>query len=128
MNRLENAVMVVVILLAPVGLIYGWFFALSRMETESPSWRNRISIAALSLISLVAFLWPFMRALAPRVDWSTGGGEHDLALWIASWNKLALRMLLAALVLGLMGRPRLIIPILFASVGMAFFWVMSYVP
>ena len=48
--------------------------------------------------------------------------------WVDAWGRAALRILLAALVLSLLGRPRLVLPIVFACVGTALFWIFSNIP
>ena len=124
-SKVENAISIVLILLAPCALVYGWFFISRRMATEAASWRNRISVLSLSLISFVALLWPVMMGLALRANGKGIGVDEQ---WIEAWHKLILRTLLAALILGFLGRPRLILPIAVASIGTAMFWILSTMP
>ena len=114
-----NTIGIVLILLAPVGLVYSWFFYSTRMKKEPTGWRKRVTLLALALVSLVVLLWPVMVALAPRAD--------DVG-WIESWHRPIFRTLVVALVLGLFGRPRLILPIAVACVGTAAFWMVSTMP
>jgi hypothetical protein len=48
--------------------------------------------------------------------------------WIEAWHKPILPTLLAALILGFFGRPRLIVPIIIACAGMSLFWIISTIP
>jgi hypothetical protein len=123
-----NAVVVVVVLLAAAGLVYSWFFYSTRMKKEQPGWRTRTTLVSLLLVSLVVLLWPVMVVLAPRADWASGGGVGHQIEWIEAWHKPVLRSLLVAFVLGLFGRPRLILPIAVACVGTALFWLASTAP
>jgi hypothetical protein len=92
----------------PAALIYGWIFYLTRMRTEPASWRNRSTLLSLTLVSLVALLWPVMLVLIPRADWERGIGVAHQIDWIESWHRPVLRTLLLALVLGALGRPALL--------------------
>jgi hypothetical protein len=114
-----NTVGIVLVLLAPVGLVYSWCFYLTRMKKEQTGWRKRVTLLSLALVSLVVLLWPVMVALTRRAD--------DVG-WIESWHRPIFRTLVVALVLGLFGRPRLILPIAAACVGTAVFWMVSTMP
>jgi hypothetical protein len=123
-----NFIATVIVLLAPAGLIYGWFHYLTRMREEPACWRNRTTLLSLALVSLVALLWPVMAALVPRADWGSGVGVSHQVEWVEAWHKPIFRTLVVALVLGLVGRPRLIGPIAVACVGTALFWLFSTMP
>ena len=49
MSNLPTAVGTVLVLLAPVGLIYSWHFFMTR---KSSGWRGRVSLISLWIISL----------------------------------------------------------------------------
>jgi len=119
MMLVGNTVGVVLILLAPVGLVYSWWFYLTRMKKEHTGWRKRITLLSIVLVSLVVLAWPVMVVLAPTAV--------DVG-WIESWHRPIFRTLVLALVLGLFGRPRLIVPIAVACVGTAVFWMVSTMP
>jgi hypothetical protein len=124
-----NLVATILILLAPVGLIYGWVFYSTRMKAEARSWRKRATLLSLILVSLVIVLWPVtMVVLVPRADWLSGAGVGHQVRWMEAWERGAFRALVVALVLGLFGRPRLILPIAVACVGTALFWSFSTIP
>ncbi len=124
MRAVGDTIGLVLILLAPVGLAYSWFFYLTRMKKEPTGWRKGVTLLSLALVSLMALLWLVMVALAPRA----GGGVGVSQDWIESWHRPVFRTLLAALVLGLFGRPRLILPIAVACIGTAVFWMVSTMP
>lgn len=128
MSWWENAITTAVILLAPVGIVYGWFFCATRIRREDASWRNRASVASLSLVSLVAVLWLVMFGFMPHADWGTGAGVSYQMEWVEAWHKPVLRTLLAAMTLGLFGRARLILPIVAGGVGIGLFWIVSTAP
>jgi hypothetical protein len=115
------------ILLAPVGLLYGWFFYWTRMRHEPRSWRDRVSVVALGLASLAILLWPVMAMLAARTDWGGSAGV-DQVEWVEAWHRPIFRTLLAAFVLCFFGRPRLILPIAVGCIGAAMFWLFSTMP
>ncbi|HYM76920.1 MAG TPA: hypothetical protein VE377_13160 [Candidatus Dormibacteraeota bacterium] len=124
----ENIVDTVLILLAPIGMLYAWLFFLMRMRHEPGNWRNRISMVSLVLIFLAALSWLIMASLMPRADWGSGIGVGLQAEWVEAWHRPIFRTLLAALVLCLFGRPRLILPLAVACIGTALFWLFSTMP
>ena len=119
-----NDVGPIFVLLAPVGLIYSWVFYLTRMRGEPAGWRSRATLLSLVLVSLAVLLWPAMMVLVPGADWRIGKGVgHEV-----QWARFAFGLSLMALVLGLFGRPRLILPITLACIGTGVFWIMSTLP
>lgn len=128
MMAVENTIAVVIVLLVPVALLYCWFFYWTRMRLGPPTWRSRATLVSLTLLSLVVLLWPAMALLMPRADWGSGLGVSHQAEWVEAWHRPILRTLLVALIVGLFGRPRLILPIGVACVGAAIFWVTSTMP
>jgi hypothetical protein len=86
-------------------------------------------LLSLSLVSLVIVLWPVsMVVLMPKAEWVSGAGVGHQVRWMEAWESGAFRALVVALVLGLFGRPRLILPIAVACVGTALFWRFSTIP
>jgi tetratricopeptide (TPR) repeat protein len=65
-------------------------------------------MSSLALASLAVLLWPVMVMLMPRADWGSGVGLGRQFQWVESWHRPILRSLLAALLLCLFGRRRLI--------------------
>jgi hypothetical protein len=123
-----NLFATMLILLAPAGLAYGWFFYSTRMKADPWNWCKRLTLLSLVLVSLVIVLWPVSRVLMPRGDWASGAGIGRQVRWVESWDKGAIRVLAVTLVLSLFGRPRLILPIAVACIGTALFWWFSTIP
>src|SRR5262249_55922308 len=123
-----NIIPTIVVLLAPVGLIYGWYFFFARMWKVETGWRSHVTLVTLILISVVVVMWPIARITAPEVNWHTWVGAGAYMHWVGAWEKVSVRILLASLVLSFFGRPRLILPISFACVGIGLFWISSDIP
>jgi len=94
-----------------------------RAILEDPkSWRNRVSLAALGLLTLFGLLWLPIAGYASGSD-SLAGAEVGARIdQFEAWAKFAGRGSAVALVLSLFGRPQLIAPIVIACIGTAFFW------
>jgi hypothetical protein len=100
---------------------YSWFVLLRMSSDKSLLWRDRISLLALIIASGAVLLRFVMPAF-----WGTDfGGQVRIA---DAWAKVSVRMCAAALVLGLAGRPRFIVPLVVACLATAGFWVMSTIP
>jgi hypothetical protein len=125
MSTFENATVTVIVLLAPVGLVYGWYFYFVTMSKEPLGWRKWVTVADLGLLSVAMVMWPVARVTAPEVNWQTWAGAGTYMHWVDAWERAALRILLAALALSLFARPRLIVPMVVASVGIGLFWIFS---
>jgi hypothetical protein len=123
--EIEGDVAAIIALLAPVGLIYSWYFYLVKIRKEPAGWRNRMSLLSLALGSLGALLWPVTMMFAPKADWTSYVGVARQVEFVESWEKIGVRTLLVAFVLCFFGRPRLIAPIAIACVGTALFWLFT---
>ena len=128
MNTFENAIATVIVLLAPVGLAYAWYFYLVTMSKELWGWRKWVTVVDLGLASVAIVMWPVARVTAPEVNWQTWAGAGAYMHWVDSWERVALRISLAALALSLFARPRLVVPMVMASVGTGLFWIFSNIP
>jgi hypothetical protein len=126
--QIEGDIAAFIALLAPVGLIYGWHFYLTKIRREPATWRNRISTSSMVLASLGALLWPVTMILAPKADWRTYVGMAQQVQFVELWEKVAVRTLLVAFVLCFFGRPRLIVPTAVACIGTTLFWLFSTMP
>ena len=62
------------------------------------------------------FVLAVMMAFGPGADWRSGART----LWINSWDRTAFRTLFAALVMAVFRKPRLILPVVVACMGIAF--------
>ena len=128
MSTFENAILTVIVLLAPFGLAYGWYFCLVTMSKELSDWRKWVTAVDLGLVSMAVVMWPVARVTAPEVNWQTWAGAGAYMHWVDAWGRVALRILLAALALSLFARPRLVVPMVVASVGTGLFWIFSNIP
>lgn len=104
-----------------IGFAYAWFSLLKTSADKSFAWRDWISMGAIGLASLAVVLRFVMPAF-----WGTEFGMQVRAA--QAWTRVSLRICAVALILGLVGRPRLVVPIVFACFGTALFWVMSTIP
>jgi hypothetical protein len=120
-----NVVATIFVLLAPVALIYGWVCFFTPVGEEPFGWRKGATLVSLVLASVVILLWPVMMVLMPGADWRSGVGVGEQVQWVSFWVRTVFRSLLAALILGLMGRPRLILPIVVGCVGTGLLWLFS---
>jgi uncharacterized membrane protein len=119
----ENIVATIVVLLAPASLIYCWWVYWMKMSGDRADWRGRFTLISMTLVSLVMVSWPTHVLFMPRI-----GSRLEQFRWVAVREVGAVAALLVALFLGLFGRPRLILPITLACMGIAIFWVMSTIP
>jgi hypothetical protein len=127
-STLENAISILLVLLGAGSFLYCWFYCFKRMSWKSMGWRDRVTVLSLLLVSLTVLLWPLTRITMPTADWRSGAGVGEQMRWVAGGEKVALRTLLAALILSLCGRPRLILPLVLACVGTGLFWIFSTIP
>jgi hypothetical protein len=123
-----NFIATIVVLSAPVMLIYGWICYFTPRSQEPVGWRGRATLLSLVLVSLAASLWLLMELRMPGADWRTGTGVGHQVAWVYAHARVALYALLVALVLSLFGRPRLILPIVVACIGTGLFWLFSTMP
>ena len=98
MRATENIIVTVLVLLAPVGFVYSWYFYVTRMPWNSSGWRGRVTLVSLMLLSFTVLLWPINRMTMPAADWSSGIGVGQQARWVDAGERVALRVFLAALV------------------------------
>lgn len=112
----------IILLLGPVGLIYGWYDYVTSVRKAHSSWRKRFSLISLGLVSLSILLWLLMVVLVPKADWSTNVGVAEQLAFVYSFASFGLGILLFGFVLSLLGRRRLIVPIVVSCVGIALFW------
>lgn len=123
-----NLILTVLVLLAPVGLIYGWVCYFTPIPTEPTGWRSRATLLSLTLVSLAGLLWLFTMINPPDANWATGAGVGHQLAWVYARARFGLAGLLLAFLISLFGRPRLILPITVACVGAGVFWIVSTMP
>ncbi len=128
MNGISNTIATILVLLAPFGFVYSWYFYFTKMPWKSSGWRGRLTLVSLMLLSLAILLWPINRMTMPAADWSSGVGVGQQVRWVDAGERVGLRVLLAAFVMSFFGRPRLILPIVLACVGTGLFWIFTNMP
>ena len=123
-----NVVATILVLLAPVALIYGWVCYFTPGSAEPVGWRGRATLLALTLASAAVLLWLVTMLNLPEADWRSGNGVARQIAWEYARARAGLYALLAALVVCLVGRPRLILPIVVGCVGAGMLWLFSTMP
>jgi hypothetical protein len=123
-----NIVVTILVLLAPVGLIYGWVCYFTPTDEEPRGWRGRATLLSLVLVSLAVGLRLTTMLHMPSADWQSGAGVGYQVAWVYARARVALYALLAAFVICFFGRPRLILPIATACIGTGLFWLFSTMP
>jgi hypothetical protein len=110
------------IVLTPFAWGTACWFALKAIALDRKNWRNKVSVTALGITTLAGLLSlpaGFYSAHSP------GTGKFRT---IDEWTAVAVVMCGLALVLSLLGRPKLIIPIALACMGTASFWIGTTIP
>ncbi|MGA2346934.1 MAG: hypothetical protein ABSF93_13065 [Candidatus Sulfotelmatobacter sp.] len=120
-----NVVAIILVIFAPVALIYGWVCFFTPVGEERFGWRKGATLLSLVLASVVIVLWPVLMVSMPGADWRSGAGVAEQTQWISFWVRTVFRALLAALILGLIGRPRLIFPIVVGCIGTGLLWLFT---
>ena len=121
MSNLEQALILGTCFAGLAGFGYSSYFLLKVSGTTGLRWREWISLSAILLVTVAGLFRLVMPAF-----WGTDFGSQVRVA--ETCTKVSVRICTAALVLGVLGRPRLIVPIALASIGTATFWVMSTIP
>jgi hypothetical protein len=124
----ENIISSALVLLAPICLVYCWYFYIKHMPWRSLGWRGRVTLGSLVLLSFAIVLWPIDRMTMPAANWGSGVGVGAQMRWAEAGERVASKVLLVAFVLSLFGRPRLILPLVLGCVGTEAFWIFSNMP
>lgn len=107
-------------LLAPIFLVWGWVQYI-RIPNHS-SWRLHASVVGLSAPLLSVVLGVADRMLAHPI---IGPNSFTPAPHLSA---AVVRIPILGMLIGLAGRPRLIVPIVWASVGTVLFWYGTTLP
>jgi hypothetical protein len=107
-------------LIAPLILLWGWITYL-RIPTRS-DWRSRVTLAGLSAPLLSVGLWIATLFLARIEGWHTSHPAIQRLITLGVWIPII------GMLVGLAGRPRLILAIIPASVATVFFWYGTTLP
>jgi len=122
---MEWSIITAIGLTAPFILAWGWVRYL-RVRNRS-DWRSRASLIGLSAPLLSGAVWAGMLVLAPILAWGYKPGtppppllEHLIA--VGAWIPII------GMLVGLAGRPILILAIVPASIGTVLFWYATTLP
>src|SRR5438874_10767865 len=111
------------VIFAPFAWGTSCWFGLKAITEEPKSWRNRVSICSLTIVTLAGLLWlPAALFLAHKRSGSNFFGTAH------GWAAMAILICACALVLSLFGKPRLVTPIVFTCLGTASFWFGTTIP
>ncbi len=109
-------------LLTPVAWFTSWWFGLKAIADDGKSWRNRVSLAALGIVTLTGLLWLPAMMIAVSHPPSHNARTAD------EFAGVAVLVCGLALILSFVGRPRLIAPIVLTCLGTASFWIGTTIP
>jgi hypothetical protein len=112
----------ILIILTPFAWGTACWFSFKATAQDRKSWRNRLSLVALSIVTLVGLLWLPAGFIAAR---DPGTGKFRI---IDEWTAVAEVICGCALILSLFGRPKLIIPIALTCLGAGAFWIGTTIP
>ena len=76
------------------------------------------------MIVVVVILWPIMAVFAPGGAYSTEWWDRA-TMYIETWRKIVFKICALGLLASLFGRPRTIVPIIVAAIGVALFWLFT---
>jgi hypothetical protein len=107
-------------LTSPLILLWGWvrYF---RFPTRS-DWRSRASLIGLAAPVLSLVVWGIMLLLARGNGWHTSSPAVDHATTLGVWIPIV------GMLVGLTGRPILILAIVPSSIGTVLFWYSTTLP
>jgi hypothetical protein len=109
---------------APVSIIYSWYYFLKRMLPTKRSWRDYMSVAATFLITIVAIAWiPCITYLRSEYI-GPGGLNWKVYEALGQFLRPAILTIVLSILLGVVGRPRLIMPLMVGSLGTFCWWVL----
>jgi hypothetical protein len=114
-----SVLMFTVMALGPFAFLYAWLQYSKKLRKEAYPIRNRFTLASLALVSLAVVLWPICWVSIPK---SYSAAMHYGDTWV---NFVVMPVCLVAAVLSLLGRPRVILPIVIACWGTVVFWAVS---
>jgi hypothetical protein len=109
----------------PVSIIYFWYYFLKRTLLTKRSWRDYMSVAATFLITIVAIAWiPCITYLRSEYI-GRGGLNWKVYEALGQFLRPAILTIVLSILFGVVGRPRLIIPLMVGSLGTFCWWVLS---
>ena len=114
------AIITIVGLSAPFVLLWGWVKYLDAPTLAD--WRSRASVVGLSFPVLSGLLWIVALLLALEKNWHTSNPTMQHFITAGVWVPIV------GMLVGFAGRPRLILAIVPASIGMLLFWFTTTLP
>src|ERR1051325_9565665 len=121
--RLENLLEILDLIVTPVAVGYSWLFYFKKIANLEAGRHKRLTLISLVLVSLAILAWPVMAFFMPRPDRLQGVNEANRVLYALWWMKIIVWACVLGLTVNFFGKPRLILPIAVAYVGVIFFWV-----
>ncbi len=110
-------------LIALLVWIWGWVKYLQ--APNNAGWRARASLVGLSAPALSVAVWIIVLLLAWRVGWPASKAD-PLIQHLTTFGGLWIPAL--GMVVGIAGRPRLVLAIVPASIGTVLFWFTTTLP
>ena len=105
---------------SPIALLWGWakYFRLR----QASDWHLRASAIGLAAPPLSVGLWVMMLVVARANEWHTSNPVIHRLITVGMWIPLV------GMLVGFVGRPRLIFAIVSASIGTVLFWFGTALP
>jgi hypothetical protein len=121
----EWTIITALVLISPFVLVWGWVRYL-RVPNRS-DWRSRASLIGLSAPLLSGVVWAALLTLAPALAWGyKPGTPHpqlvERLITVGAWIPIV------GMLVGLAGRPLLILAIVPSSIGAVLFWYTTTLP
>lgn len=124
-----NVVLNLLILFTPIAVIISGVAAVRGIRQDSANRRNRLSLAAIIFIFAAAALWTIVRTFAPPLPLQSDPAYiqalNRAHKYIETWRWVAFAFCISGLVCSVLGRLRLVLPVMIAASGTAVFWWIS---
>ena len=117
---MDWAIITALELTSPLVLLWGWVRYL-RVSSRS-DWRSYASLIGLSAPLLSAILWVLTLLVASGKGWHTTAPTIEHLVTVGVWIPIV------GTIVGLAGRPVLIIAIIAGSIGVVLFWFTTTIP
>ena len=110
----------IIVLASPIALLWGWVRYLRLRQASD--WRLRASVVGLAAPLVSVGLWVVMIVVARANEWHTSNSAVHPLITVGMWIPLV------GMLVGFVGRPRLILAIVPASIGTVLFWFGTTLP
>jgi hypothetical protein len=124
-----NAVINLLILVAPVALLISVVIAIKEIRRESADRRDALGLCGVLFILTAVVLWPIVRKFAPPLPMPTDATYftacHRAHRYLEIWRGVGIVLCVCGLLSSSFARVRVIVPVLIASVGTVLFWWVS---